>query len=220
VENGSDETSKPSPPRAFTQGVGTVFQFTGVTLFLIFFFVCCFSSLISKESATHTSLTTIGWGNYSAQRAISIALLVGVFLGLGLAGIGLGLQAQRRNSAVFAVVLAAFGSVFWLVHAIFFGQAMHSVFLCALSALLMVGFIALLSISVGSLREMGRDPPPAGFEILPKDYKVPYSPMHQDPPEVRLARELEQRREKLAVQQKELQMLEEKLNKKLKQKDE
>jgi hypothetical protein len=220
VENGSEDTSKTSPPRAFTQGVGTVFQFTGVTLFLVFFFVCCFSSLISKESATHTNLTTIGWGDYSAQRAISICLIVGIFLGLALAGIGLGLQAQRRHSPTFAVVLCTFGSLFWLAHAMFFAQSMQLLLVTFLSVLLMLVFIGLLMLSIAGLREMRHDPPPRGFELLPADYKVPYSHMHQDPPEVRLAKELEQRREKLAVQQKELEMLEEKLNKKLKQKDE
>ena len=38
---------------------------------------------------------------------------------------------------------------------------------------------------------------------------------NEDPPEVRLARELEQRRQRLAVEQKELEMLEEKLRKKM-----
>jgi Skp family chaperone for outer membrane proteins len=46
---------------------------------------------------------------------------------------------------------------------------------------------------------------------LPAGYKLPYSHLHKDPPEVRLAAELEQRRERLAVQQKELEMLEAKL---------
>jgi hypothetical protein len=63
------------------------------------------------------------------------------------------------------------------------------------------------------------NPPPVGLEILPPDYKVPYSHLHEDPPEVRLARELEQRRRRLEVQQKELQMLEEKLKAKMKQND-
>jgi hypothetical protein len=62
-----------------------------------------------------------------------------------------------------------------------------------------------------------RDPPPPELEILPADYKVPYSHYHEDPPEVRLARELEQRRQRLAVQQKELELLEEKLKRKLQQ---
>ena len=61
--------------------------------------------------------------------------------------------------------------------------------------------------------------PPPWLEILPADYKVPYSHLHEDPPEVRLARELEQRRERLAVQQKELEMLEGRLKKKLEQRE-
>ena len=40
---------------------------------------------------------------------------------------------------------------------------------------------------MAALREMRRDPPPRGMEVLPKDYKVPYSHYHEDPPEVRLA---------------------------------
>jgi hypothetical protein len=64
---------------------------------------------------------------------------------------------------------------------------------------------------------MRRNPPPPGHEILPPDFKVPYSHLHEDPPEVRLARELDQRREKLAVQQKELEMLEARLRRKLEQ---
>ena len=58
---------------------------------------------------------------------------------------------------------------------------------------------------------MHKNPPQPGHEVLPPGYKVPYSWYHQDPPEVRLAKELEQRRERLAVQQKELEMLEEKI---------
>jgi hypothetical protein len=76
-------------------------------------------------------------------------------------------------------------------------------------------FALLAAFAVAALREMRRDPPPVGHEILPADYQVPYSHMHQDPPEVRLARELGQRRERLAVQQKELEMLEERLKRKL-----
>src|SRR5262245_59693347 len=93
----------PPPPRAFTQGVGTVFQFTGVTLFLCFFFGCCFSALLSKNTATQTPWNSIGWGMYSVQRAVSICVVIGVLMGISLAGIGLGLQAQRRKSPEMAV---------------------------------------------------------------------------------------------------------------------
>jgi hypothetical protein len=215
-ESKKDDPSVPSPPRAFTQGVGTVFQIVGVTTFLGFFFVCCLSGLLSKDTATHTHLADVGWGAYSAQRAVSISMAVGIFFGVALAGIGLGLQAQRRLSPAMAVLACAIATAYWLIHTMLFAQTAHSWTLSGLSAILSILFLLLLFLAIGAWMEMRRNPPPIGYEILPADYKVPYSHMHQDPPEVRLARELEQRRERLAVQQKELEMLEEKLHRKLK----
>ena len=214
----SPQTSSP-PPRAFTQGVGLLFQWVGVTLFLAAFFVCCASSLISRDRATQTDLTTFGWGPYTAQRAVTITLLCAVFFGMALAGLGLGLQAQGPRAPWMSLALTGVATVFWLVHAIFFGTS--SMWMLALVSLAMtVMFALLLALAVAARRDMRRDPPPPNLEVLPVDYKVPYSHYHQDPPEVRLARELEQRRQRLAVQQKELEMLEEKLKRKLKQSDE
>src|SRR5215217_3420222 len=220
------ETEAP-PPRAFTQGVGTVFQFVGVLLFVGTMFVCCGSSLVSKDAAQRHDLMNIGWGSgaggqgvfYSAQRAISLSVTLAVFFGLALAGIGLGLQAQRRLApwAGFAVCAAAV--VFWGVHTVFAAQKLRSVTITALGFALFSLFSVLTGLAVAALREMRRTPPPPGLEILSADYKVPYSHLHEDPPEVRLARELEQRRERLAVQQKELEMLEGRLKRKLQEKD-
>jgi hypothetical protein len=218
----------PPPPRAFTQGVGTVFQFAGVLLFLSSMFVCCGSSLISKDVAQRHDLMQVGWtfrsaggGTwiYSAQRAISLSVTLAVFFGLALAGIGLGLQAQRRAAPYQAVAVCAFGVLFWGCQVVFAVQKLHSVILTALGIALLSLFGILAGLSMGALREMRRTPPPPDLEILPADYKVPYSHLHEDPPEVRLARELEQRRERLAVQQKELEMLEGRLRRKLEQRD-
>jgi hypothetical protein len=143
-------------------------------------------------------------------------MAIGVLLGIGLAGAGLGLQAMRRNSPGVAVVVAGVGAGFWLLHSIFFAFAARSILLTLIALALTIGFVALLALGIGAAQEMRRNPPPIGMEILPPDYKVPYSHQHQDPPEVRLAKELEQRRERLAVQQKELEMLEQKLHRKLK----
>lgn len=207
------------PPRAFTQGVGLLFQWVGVTLFLASFFVCCASGLVSRDRATQTDLTTFGWGPYTAQRAVTIALLCAVFFGLALAGLGLGLQAQSRRAPWMSIVLTAVAGAFWLVHATFFVTT--SMWVLALFAVVMTaGFGLLLALSIAARREMRRDPPPPNLDVLPADYRVPYSHYHEDPPEVRLARELEQRRQRLAVQQKELEMLEEKLKRKLQQSDE
>src|SRR5258706_9004807 len=89
------------PPRAFTQGVGTVFQFAGVTLFLTMMSVCCLSSLLSKDYAARADRTQIGWHfpgdkpdapSYSYAQAMTVSVALGVFFGLAMAGVGLGLQ--------------------------------------------------------------------------------------------------------------------------------
>jgi hypothetical protein len=220
--------STPRPPRAFTQGVGTVFQFVGVIFFLCSMFVCCGSALLSKNIVTRGELTAVGWtvqlpgGQrvfYSGQQAITVSVALSVFFGIALAGIGLGLQTQGRRAPYAAVVLTFAAAVFWGIQAVFALERLHSVLLSVLGFLLFGLFAVLCGFAVAALREMRRDPPPTGHEVLPADYKVPYSHMHPDPPEVRLARELEQRRDRLAVQQKELEMLEARLKRKLDERD-
>jgi len=221
-----DSTSRPPPPpRAFTQGVGTLYQVCGVTFFVASILVCCGSSLFSKDVAERHDLTLIGWSVplpgglylYSAQRAIAVCVPVAVFFGMALAGIGLGLQAQGRLAPWGAVAVTASATLFWAIHAVFFASALRSIGFAAGAGLLAIAFVVLFSFGAAALREMRRDPPPPGHEVLPADYKVPYSHLHQDPPEVRLARELEQRRDRLAVQQKELEMLEARLKRKLRE---
>ncbi len=216
------------PPRAFTQGVGTVFQFGGVMLFLVMMSVCCLSSLLSKDYASRKDRTQVGWHlrgdkpdepSYSYARAMTVSVALGVFFGIALAGIGLGLQAQRRASPAMAVLVTVVGTIFWLVQTVFAIQALRSIGLTLLALALAGAFAVMLALAIGALRDMRLRPPPRGHELLPADYKVPYSHMHQDPPEIRLARELEQRRERLAVQQKELEMLEAKLKRKMGEKE-
>jgi hypothetical protein len=211
------------PPRAFTQGVGTVYQFVGVTLFVLSMCVCCGSSLLSKNVAQRSDLAAVGWtipwpggqALYSAQRAITVSVLLAVFFGIALAGIGLGLQAQSRTAPYGATAVTTFATLFWTVQALFFATTVGSVTATAGTAALAIGFAVLTAFAFAAAREMRRDPPPPQHEVLPADYQVPYSHLHQDPPEVRLARDLEQRRERLAVQQKELEMLEARLRRKL-----
>jgi len=212
----------PSPPRAFTQGVGTVFQFTGGVLFLVMTFICCASSLLGKETAERPELTRIGWHlssdppthpTYSAQRAISVALVVGIVLGLALSAAGLGLQATHPSAAIAAVLIAPVGAVFWIVHLVFAILILHSILLCVFAGVLLLIFLTLTILSIGALREMRSAPPPAKHDVIPPGQKIPYSWYHEDPPEVRLAQELEARRQRLAAQQKELELLEDKLRK-------
>jgi hypothetical protein len=215
------------PPRAFTQGVGTIYQFVGVITFLVFFFTCCFSSLVSKDKSMRNDLQKIGWHVasdqparpvYSAQEAVAISLPLGVVLGLALAGIGLGLQAQKRRAPFAAVLVTGAGLVFWGVQTVFFIQILRSIFLSAIAGILTIMCGTLLGLGVAALREMRRNPPPADLDVLGPDYHMPYSQLSQDPPEVRLARELHQRRQQLQVQQKELEALERRLKRKMEEK--
>src|SRR5439155_7454939 len=217
----------PPPPRAFSQGVGLVFQVVGGLLFFGSSLVCCGSSLLSKDTATRTDLTRIGWHfasdpadqpSYSAQKALTISVFAAVFFGLALAGVGLGLQAESRRAAPMATVLTGAATIFWATQAVFAATVTRSILFTVLAAMLGALFAILHGFAHAAAREIRRNPPPPGHELLPPGYKIPYSHYHPDPPEVRLAAELEQRRQRLAVQQKELEMLEEKLRKKLDEK--
>jgi hypothetical protein len=216
------DSAAPPPPRAFTQGVGTVFQFAGGILFIAMSLACCGSGLLGKETWKREDLMTVGWHlpgdaadqpSYSALRASSVSLIGGIGLALAVAGLGLGLQATRRSAAVVAVVVTLTGVVFWAVHGVFFIHVMRAWMLAVVVFAMVAVYAVFFALALGAWREMKRDPPPVGHEVLPEGYKIPYSWYHDDPPEVRLERELEQRRERLAVQQKELEMMEEKLRK-------
>ncbi len=149
---------------------------------------------------------------------MTISITLGVFFGLALAGVGLGLQAQRRGAPWVGVIVTGIASCFWLMQSAFAIHPLRSVWLAIPAIALTVIFGLLLILAAGALNEMLRTPPAQGQEILPSDYKVPYSHAHQDPPEVRLAQELAQRRERLAVQQKELEAFEKKLKRKFEEK--
>lgn len=213
----AESTEQPSPPRAFTQGVGTVFQFVGGMLFLASMTVCCASSFLFKETAKREDLTRIGWhlpGNapgwpaLSGQRMISIGLVAAVGSGLAVAGLGLGLQATYVSAARVAVVVCPLMTIWWGVEAAFAVMVLRSVVIAVLFGGLTVAFGVLSALAVGALRDLAKNPPAKDHDVIPPGTKVPYSWYHDDPPDVRLAQELEQRRQKLAVQQKELEQLE------------
>jgi hypothetical protein len=153
------------PPHAFAQGVGTVFQFVGVTLFLISMFVCCATSLLSKDAATHSGLTTIGWHRagdpvdqptYSAQRALTIALPAALCYGMALAALGLGLQTESRSAPLSSLFINTFSVVFWLVHLIFFASIrwIGMSMICTLLVMLSGGMFLL---SIGAVRDRAGD---------------------------------------------------------------
>jgi hypothetical protein len=157
-----DQSGAPHPSRAFTQGVGLVFQTAGVVLFILMMSICCGTSLLSKESAQKTDLTRIGWHlqgdptdapTYSAQKALTICLFCGVFFGLALAAIGLGLQAESSRAPWMAVTIAAIGAAFWIVHAVM-AAMLGSIFFAMVAGTMGAAFAIFLLLALAALREL------------------------------------------------------------------
>jgi hypothetical protein len=210
-----DALPPPPPARAFSQGAGLVFQVAGGTLFLLSMLICCGSSLLNKDFATRSELSAIVWHGYSAQRALSISLFVAVFFGIASAATGLGMQADHRGAPALAAGVTFLATVFWAFHLFFAAYVGRSLTFSLVASALLLMFATLFALAIASVREMSKNPPPAGHDLIPPGTKIPYSHYHDDPPEVRLAAELEQRRVRLEVQRKELEALEEKMRKKL-----
>src|SRR5215210_6772130 len=166
-----------SPPRAFTQGVGTIFQFAGGILFIVLSLTCCGSGLLLKATAQRPELTHIGWHLpddppdqpfYSAQRATSTALVGGIGFALAIAGLGLGLQATRRSAAWAALFVTLLGILFWAVHSIFFLQVLRSWLLSLIACALFIAHTIFFALAIAAWREMRTNPPPPGHEVLPE----------------------------------------------------
>src|SRR5687768_17123976 len=153
------------PPRAFSQGVGTLFQTVGGLVFLAFTFFCCGSALTSKEWATNPARDKVGWGAahnsarplYSAREWTTATVAGGVILGLAAAGLGLGLQADKRRAALAAVALTSLGLLFWTVQAVFAAHAMRSIFLSTVCFALAAIFAILCVLAVGALRDLSKN---------------------------------------------------------------
>lgn len=218
----SDEPQeKPTPPpRAFTQGVGTVFQLTGVTMFLIFFFGCCFSALRSKEWGTAAWRGEVGLRGasgkiiYSERQLLMLLVSGAVVFGLALAGIGLGMQALKRRAAPAGVIVTGAGLLLWGFHTYVAAWELHSWFLSAVNFGLAAVFGCLFGLAFVASGEMAKNPPPADQELLPHDYREPFSHLSEDSPEVRLAKEVAQRKHRLEVEKQELEALERRLKRK------
>ena len=104
---------------------------------------------------------------------------------------------------VLLIILAVAGTGLWVGHASWVAKLWHA--MITLVVLITAGF------TCAALKEIVANPPPPNAEILPKDYKIPYSYYHDDPPDVRLAKELAQRRLQLEAQQRELEQMEQEL---------
>jgi hypothetical protein len=193
-------------------------------MFLAFTFVCCGSALTSREWATRPGRAQVGWKSpsgrvlYSEKDWTTATVVGGVLLGFGLAGIGLGLQADKRAAAIAAVLVTLVAAAFWATQTAFAIHALHSIVLAATCIVLTFICAILCAFAIGALRDLVRNPPAPGHELLPADFQEPFSHLHTDSPEARMVEEIAQRRRRLEVEQKELEALERRLRRKMEDK--
>lgn len=210
-------------PRAFAQGTGVLLQTVGM---ILFFSTCCVCSLaglwdplLSRPEVLQqlqgnepVGLTFWMLFQHPAKAGIMLMVMFMTVGGLAMAGFGLGLQSDTARSAwgalvtvtVMLAVLAVAGAGIWIGRASWAARLWH------------VGLFALMWIMLGfvwvALRQVLAHPPPADVGVLAADFKIPYSHYHDDPPDVRLAKELAERRARLEAEQVELDRLERELD--------
>lgn len=211
------------PPRAFAQGVGVLLQAVG-GLFLLSNVCICVCTPIWDPAGTFLKidttkeipgdpLTSLSELTNEPAKAGLMATILGMAIGgLALAGFGLGLQSDRRRAAasslatctILTVMLIGAGAGLWIGHGAMVARIWHGLLL----ALMFVvdGFV------IAAFIQVRANPPPPDADVLPPGYKIPYSMYHDDPPAVRLARDLAERRARLAAEQKELDALEKELD--------
>lgn len=207
------------PPRAFSQGTGVLLQTVGMALFLS---SCCLCSLagtwdtlLSRPEVLERLAANQPLGvpihallRQPAHAGVMLMVMFTTVGGLAMAAFGLGLQAQRRRSAWGALgtvlallaILAVAGVAIWFGRAHWVIRLWHAVLTGAVAVL--AGFVW------AALQEMRAHPPPIGIDVLGPDAKIPYSVYHDDPPEMRLAKELAQRRARLEAEKEELEKIE------------
>jgi hypothetical protein len=215
-----------SPPRAFAQGTGVMLQAFGVILLLSTCCVCSLSflwdpqrppSLVdgdpSVEQTRRSSNLTVLMDE-PGRLGVMLTIMSTSVAGLAMAGFGLGLQAERLRAAwgaaastsLWFIVLVGAGVALWTGESSINARIWHM--LLAALALLLSGF------AIAALRQVLADPPPADIDILPPDFKVPYSIYHEDPPDVRLEKEIANRRARLEAEHRELREMEDNLREK------
>lgn len=154
------------------------------------------------------------WGAMVADKGKSGLMLTIVSLnvgGLALAVFGLGLQSDRRRAAwgTVASVAALTGTLLLAGVWLWTGEATLNARIWHAIALLVTLLLWLFVIP--ALRQVLANPPPADVDVLPPDYKIPYSIYHDDPPEVRKAKEIARRKAQLEAERQELERLEREL---------
>jgi hypothetical protein len=194
--------------------VGVVLQAVGMMMFLATCCICSTSFLwnpiLSPSEAielTQSSQSKMSTPGDSGRTGVMLTVVTMTMGGLALATFGLGLQSDRREAALWAVITNVAMTLLFIAAgvALWMGDSTWSVRI-GHGAVLLISLI-LLGFTIAALREVRAAPPPADIDIIPQGTKIPYNFYHDDPPEVRLQKELDQRRAQLDHEQQELDQL-------------
>lgn len=211
------------PPRAFAQGTGLLLQIVGFTLFLSSCCICSSTGLWEPVADTGEITEAL-----RSQRDVVVSFrhmfdnptmlgytLTAMFTtagGLALATFGLGMQTDRKwaapaaavSSVTLLVILLAAGVALWLGEGGWMYRLWHLILLAVM--------VLASCFSVAAWREVRRQPPPVDVDVVKPGTKIPYSFYHDDPPDVRLAKELANRRAQLQAEQAEVERLQRELD--------
>lgn len=167
---------------------------------------------VTEQTAKDLSLR--GMAAHPAEAGLLLLVTAMTLGGLAMAVLGLGLQAQKVGAAwgavatnlILAILLLAAGIGLWWGDAGWIPRAWHAV--------LMLVMLPVTGFSIVALKQMLDRPPPPDMGVLPPDFITPYSHLHDQPPEVRLAQELADRRRRLEQELAEIERMQREIDEK------
>lgn len=175
--------SSEPPPRAFAQGTGLVLQAVGAVLFLTTCCVCSLSgqweTVLSRGEILESQQDDQAL-NWSAADLIdrpgqAAMMLMAMFMtvgGLAMLAFGLGMQSEKRHSALGAVltILAADGVLIVAAVGLWAGETHWLARLW--HAAMMLTVLLLTPMTIVAYRQMRADPPPEDLYVVPEDFDI------------------------------------------------
>lgn len=177
TQNANDELlgSKTPPdgadnPRAFVTASGFVLQVIGGLLT----FSACLAWAISAMLSSSTATPTPRWtdhltGPQSATALLTLGLFTSLVGGLGLLASGVGMQGEKKGSALTGLVISSLMALVYVVLAVLLIISAHRFLLggaALLCGILSGGAAVLATISHTTLK---RSPPPGDYNLLTEE---------------------------------------------------
>lgn len=210
------------PPRAFAQGAGVVMQTLGAILFFSSCCICISTAAWDPLTPREQVLSDMARGDHPgvglstllerpAAAGYMITAVTATVGGLAICVLGLGLQADRGRAALAQLLATAAVTLLLALAAVALWRGAAPIMVKLWNHGLLVLMAGLTAMAWIAHRQVRAAPPPPDIDLVPPGAKIPYSFYHDDPPEVRLAKELENRRARLRAEQAELDRLQQEL---------